>query len=190
MEGCRYGKKCLLTALGAVMGLMLLAADLRAEPLHSAVSPEEMAAMQGNLNGAATEKTMHVRYVPQGAKRFDEISHAREDWRRVVEGLRGEWEALKREVLEISLTMFFIRGGTPPPPPPPPKGNGQGPPGQGGNPPPGGGDPPPPPQGGGEPPPGGPGEPPPTGTPEPSSLVIALLGASLTAGYRWRKRRK
>ena len=87
------------------------------------------------------------------------------------------------------VTAFFIRGGTPPAI----KQN-QGPPvivpnQQGG----GGGDPtPPPPTGGGETPPGDitPPTDPPQGTPEPASLVTALLGAGLTFGYAWRKRRK
>src|ERR1019366_550118 len=130
MDGWKRRKKRLRTALGAIGLLVLTASDLRAELLYSAISPEEMAEQRG----AATEKPEAIPFMPQGAPRMERISHAREDWQLVVEGLRGDVDALKREVLQTALTMFFIRGGTPPPPPPHPKGNGQGPPGQSGPP--------------------------------------------------------
>jgi hypothetical protein len=116
------------------------------------------------------------------------------------QGLERQWEALREEVtrtaVETALTMFFIRASpapvTPPPtftPPlivtPPPQGpNTQPPPSLPPPPPPNG---PPPPTVIAPPPPHAQGDPKPT--PEPASIVIALLGAGLAAGYGWRKRR-
>jgi hypothetical protein len=190
MDGRKNWKHRLLTALGSAGLLVLGGSDLHAELLHSAVSPEEKAQAQSFLSGAETEKAMKVEFVPHGSAPMPKISHAREDWRAVSQGLRADWEALTREMVATTVTMFFIRGGTPPPKKPADPGLKTTPPKQP-NDPPGGGGAPPGPQGNGEsPPPGGPNDPPAVGAPEPSSIVIALVGASLAAGYGWRKRRR
>jgi hypothetical protein len=108
------------------------------------------------------------------------------------QGLQRQWESLREEltrtVLETTLTMFFIRSSpSPPTPPPPAPGPLVTPPIQGPNNPPPTDPPPGPPTGQGDPPQII--DPPPQTAPEPASIVIALVGAGLAAGYGWRKRR-
>ncbi|HZZ78561.1 MAG TPA: PEP-CTERM sorting domain-containing protein, partial [Gemmataceae bacterium] len=115
-------------------------------------------------------------------------SEAKEQWQRLEHGWSALREDLTRVTLEATLTTFFIRGAPPPPPPqkkPPPP-----PPPPGPNNPPPNNPPPPPPNGQGEPPVIIDPPPPVSSTPEPGSMIIALTGIGLAAGYAWRKRRK
>ena len=197
MVGWKNWLKRLGTAFGISGLIAFSAADLRAELLHSSMSFEDSAEARTLLE---TETKKIIQFTAQGKAPPQAISQAREDWSLVYQGLRAEWgfmrEAVTRGVLEATMTAFFIRS-TPPPPPPrppvrhsvplPPQANGEGPPPF--IPPP----PPPPPQGAAEPPaltpppPDDPGSP--QGTPEPSSLVIALLGVGMIAGFGARHRR-
>ncbi len=111
-----------------------------------------------------------------------------------MEGLRSWRNGIVTLGLLIAASPapgFFIRGGTPPPiqqaAPPVVKTPNQS--GGGG----GTNTVPPGPTGDGETPTGTVNDPPNgpvTSTPEPASLVSALVGAGLAAGYAWRKRRK
>jgi len=175
MEGSKYWKTGLLIALGSAALLGFGANGVRADFLLGAASSDE------------TARTPGLTFVPYGSALRPKVSHAREDGRAVLHGLRHEWESLRREVATAAVTMFFIRGGTPPSTPPSNPGSNTPPPGQS-NTPPGGNGEPPPPGGQGDTPPSDPGNPP-TGTPEPASFVLALLGAGLAAGCGWRRRR-
>jgi hypothetical protein len=175
MEGSQYRKTGWLIALSSAALLSFGVNGARADFLLGAVSSEE------------TAQTPGLKFVPYGSALRTKVSHAREDGRAVLQGLRYEWESLRSEMARAAVTMFFIRGGTTPNTPPP-GGNGNPPPPGQNNQPPGGDGNPPPPGGQGETPPGNPGAPP--GTPEPASFVLALLGAGLATGCGWRQRRR
>jgi len=139
-----------------------------------------------------------VENSPAGYRSSDncrpEKTSAQINGKSIVQGLRHEWqnmrEDLTRNILEATLTMFFIKT-TPPPsgkPPvpkttPPPQDNANNPP----PPPP----PPPPPDGQGEVPPINPPptDQPPSTTPEPTGLVLAMFGACFVSFCGWRRRR-
>lgn len=174
MEGSKYWKTGLWLAVAGAALLGFGANGARADFLLGGVSSEE------------TVQVPRTMFVPYGSALRPKVSHAREDGRAVLHGLRNEWDSLRSELATAAVTMFFIRGGTPPNTPSGP-GSNTPPPGQSNTPPGGNGDLPPP-GGQGETPPGDPGNPP-NGTPEPTSFVLALLGAGLAGGCGWRQRR-
>jgi PEP-CTERM motif len=133
-----------------------------------------------------------VQAAPVGAEVPTEVQQERARAQALCQGLERQWESLREELtrtaLETTLTMFFIRSSPPPPPPPaPPPPPPVTPPTQGPNSPPPSDPPPGPPTAQGDPPLII--DPPPQTAPEPASIVIALVGAGLAAGYGWRKRR-
>jgi PEP-CTERM motif len=169
-----------LPALGA-LGLVMMQAAPACAQVRARAPSEETA--HPSL-GARARKCAQMPTAVQ------ERAEARALW----QGLERRWESLRedltRTALETALTMFFIRSSPPPPPlpplgPPPPV---TPPPTIGPNTPPPLVPPPGPPTAQGEPPLII--DPPPQTAPEPASIVIALVGAGLAAGYGWRKRRK
>src|SRR5262249_997181 len=139
MDGWKIWRKRILAALSAAGLIIFAAPDLRAEMVHGPTSVGNDTVVSGEGFLVSRESSKSIVFTPPPhrptthptpltTKTSPLTTH--HTGKALLEALRQEWEAIREELtrslLETTLTMFFIRGGSPPPsndqgqlPPPP-----------------------------------------------------------------------